>query len=117
MRDLGDKGEELAVKHLKKKGYRILVRNYKAPTGEIDIIADDRGKLVFVEVKTRTDDLFGQPEEAVNLKKQNRIKKTALHYMSRLKKERPARFDIVSVHVRDKTGKINHIEDAFEVYW
>jgi putative endonuclease len=115
MRVLGDKGEDLAVKHLKKNGYRILARNYKAPTGEIDIIADDRGILVFIEVKTRTDDLFGKPEEAVNMKKQHKIKRTALHYMSRLKKEQPSRFDIVSVHIRGKARKIEHIEDAFEV--
>lgn len=115
MRDLGDKGEELAVKYLKKNGYRVLVRNYEAPTGEIDIIADDQGKLVFVEVKTRTDDLFGMPEEAVNKKKQHKIKRTALHYMTRLKKEQPSRFDIVSVHIRGKFSKIDHIKDAFEV--
>lgn len=117
MRVLGDKGEELAVRYLKKKGYSILVRNYKAPTGEIDIIADDRGTLVFVEVKARSDDLFGQPEEAVNHRKQRKIERTALHYMSRLKKEMPARFDIVSVHLKGNAGKIDHLIDAFEVSW
>jgi putative endonuclease len=115
MRILGDKGEDLAVKHLKKNGYRVLVRNYKASMGEIDIIANDRGTLVFVEVKTRTGDLFGKPEEAVDLKKQLKIKRTALHYMSRLKKEQPSRFDIVSIHIRGKADKIYHIKDAFEV--
>ncbi len=115
MKSLGEKGEELAVGHLKKKGYLILKRNYRSPVGEIDIIAEDHGTVVFVEVKTRTPSSFGLPEQAVNAKKQEKIKKTALHYMSSVrKKELPARFDIVSILVAGPAGvEIEHIEGAF----
>jgi putative endonuclease len=109
MRLLGNRGETLAIKYLKKRGYRILKRNYSAPTGEIDIIAEDEGTLVFVEVKTRTDTLFGTPEEAVNFRKRNRITSTALHYMSRLKKQKPARFDIIGVRIKVSSAFISRI--------
>jgi putative endonuclease len=115
MKLLGNKGEDFAVKHLKKKGYRIIRRNYKTPVGEIDIIAEDGGTLVFVEVKTRTDTTFGLPKEAVDHRKQVRIRNAALNYMSGLKRERPGRFDIISVYVKDKARVIDHLEDAFEM--
>jgi putative endonuclease len=101
------------VRYLKKKGYRILVRNYTAPTGEIDIIAADGGTLVFVEVKARSDDLFGEPAEAVDHRKRRRIMNTALHYLAGLKREYLGRFDIVSVHLRGRKAEIEHLPDAF----
>lgn len=79
MRPLGIKGEELAVKFLKKKGYRIISRNFKSPIGEIDIIAEDLGTFVFVEVKTRSDESFGYPFEAVNYKKREKLRRVALY--------------------------------------
>jgi putative endonuclease len=115
MRVLGNKGEDLAARYLRKRGYRILKRNYKAPTGEIDIIAEDSGTVVFVEVKTRTDDQFGRPEEAVNYRKQRKIQSTALYYLSREKGEKRARFDIVSVYMKEKRKEVEHIKDAFEI--
>ena len=63
MKSLGDRGEELAAAFLKRSGLKILKRNYTSPTGEIDIIARDGDMVVFVEVKTRTDDQFGPPEQ------------------------------------------------------
>jgi putative endonuclease len=69
MKPLGSKGEDLAVRFLEKKGYRILSRNFRTPVGEIDVIAEDRNTLVFIEVKTRTDDSFGHPFEAVTFRK------------------------------------------------
>jgi len=116
MKVLGIKGENLAVKFLKGKGYRILGRNYKTPIGEIDIIAMDRNTLVFVEVKTRTDDFFGYPFEAVNKRKRQKLKNLALLYLKRLGKELPVRFDVLSIFYRDKgKNEIKHIKDAFEV--
>mgnify|MGYP000085479978 CR=1 FL=1 len=114
MGSIGDKGEELAVKFLKKKGYKIIKRNYRTPTGEIDIIAKDGDKLVFVEVKTRTDSLFGHPVEAVDYRKQRKIKTAALHYLATQKKEMPARFDIISIRIGPDGKTIEHLKDAFE---
>lgn len=109
---LGNRGEELAVKYLKKRGFKILERNFRTPLGEIDIIAEDRQILVFVEVKTRSDDSFGHPFEAVDNRKRERMKRIALLYLKDSGMERPVRFDVVSVELRDGE-RINHIVEAF----
>lgn len=83
MKSLGSKGEDLAVRFLKRKGYRIIERNYKTPIGEIDIIAQDGGTLVFIEVKTRTSASFGYPFEAVDRKKRQKLKNLALLYLKK----------------------------------
>lgn len=111
---LGNKGEEIAARYLRKKGYKILKRNYAVPTGEIDIVARDGGTLVFVEVKARTDDRFGQPAEAVGTRKQRRMRSAALHYLAGLRKQPPARFDVVSVRLDGGGEEVEHIMDAFE---
>lgn len=110
---IGNRGEDLAVKYLKEKGYKVLQRNFRTPLGEIDIIADDGGILVFIEVKTRTDDSFGLPFEAVNARKRERMRKIALLYLKNIDKERPVRFDVVSIEIRDDKGIIDHIIGAF----
>jgi putative endonuclease len=112
---LGAKGENIASDYLRKKGYLIVHRNYKTPFGEMDIIAKDGGTIVFVEVKTRTSDSFGAPEEAVHAKKREKIRKIALHYLSRAKVEAPSRFDVISIMLNDGRKEIEHIVDAFEV--
>lgn len=112
-RDLGTKGEELAVKYLKGKGFKIIEKNFRAPFGEIDIIAEDRDTLVFIEVKTRTDDSFGLPFEAVDGRKRERMRRIALFYLKNLGKERPARFDVISIEIKDGSSKIDHIIGAF----
>jgi putative endonuclease len=111
---LGNKGEEMAASFLRKKGYRVLKRNYSVPTGEIDIVARDGGTLVFVEVKTRTGERFGAPAEAVGPRKRRRMRSAALHYMAGLRDEPPARFDIVSVLLGEGRQEVEHIVDAFE---
>ena len=116
MRELGNKGEDRAARYLKKKGYRILERNFSTPRGEVDIIALDGDCLVFVEVKglSKVDMLL--PEEKVNPQKQKRIANTALIYMSRLGPDYPlARFDVISVHFKWLFPRIEHIKDAFEL--
>ena len=115
MNTLGKEGERIAKEFLKKRGYSILKENYRTPFGEIDIIAREKDVLVFVEVKTRTDLTFGSPFEAVNQRKKEKIKKVALSFMKGLKKECPARFDVLSINVEDGKEKIEHIRDAFEV--
>lgn len=114
MRLLGIKGEELAVRFLKKKGYRIISRNFKTPIGEVDIIAHDENILVFIEVKTRSDDSFGRPFEAVNHRKKEKLKKVALYYLKHHRNDMPLRFDVLSIEMDGEKSTIEHIVDAFE---
>lgn len=115
MKNLGIEGEELATAFLRQKGYTILAKNYKTRFGEIDIIAKDSDVFVFIEVKTRADTTFGYPFEAVNLRKREKIRKVALFFMKKLNKEVPARFDVLSISMKDGMQQIAHIKDAFEV--
>jgi putative endonuclease len=110
---LGHKGEDIAVDFLKQKGYKILMRNYMTPMGEADIVAKDKNIIVFVEVKARSSDAFGQPFEAVNHRKQEKLKKIALYYLNRYQIELPVRFDIVSIISRNGKAEVNHIVEAF----
>ncbi len=116
MNTLGSSGEALASNFLKNKGYVILEKNYTTPLGEIDIIAKDSGIIVFIEVKTRANDSFGYPFQAVNARKRKKLKKIALLYMKHLREEVPARFDVLSIQTHaEGTYSIQHITDAFEV--
>lgn len=115
MKNLGREGEELATAFLRQKGYTILEKNYKTRFGEIDIIAKDRDVFVFIEVKTRADITFGYPFEAVNPRKREKIRKVALFFMKKLKKEVPARFDVLSIYFEHGRQQVEHIQDAFEV--
>jgi putative endonuclease len=114
--NLGAHGESLAVTFLKNKGIKILVRNYRQKTGEVDIIAQDGKWLVFVEVKTRKSLRFGQPYEAVTHKKQVQISRVALDYITRNKlHDRPVRFDVISILLQaDGNADIQHLPNCFE---
>lgn len=95
---VGTKGECIAVKFLKKNGYKILQRNYRCKSGEIDIICYDHGTVVFVEVKTRHSDKYGPPELSVTEAKKRQIVKVALHYVTEKKIEGiDLRFDVASI--------------------
>ncbi len=119
---LGDFGEEKATLYLKRRGYKILERNYRAGRGgEIDIIAKaPSGVIAFVEVKTRTGNSMGDPRDAVNYHKKRHIINTALTYISRKNLyDEDARFDVIEV-IPSKNGiikgvRVNHIKEAFEV--
>ncbi|MFN3740871.1 MAG: YraN family protein [Thermodesulfovibrionales bacterium] len=116
MRDRGLKGEALAISYLKKKGYKILEKNYRTKFGEIDIIASKDDVVVFIEVKTRSTDAFGAPEESVTTEKQERIKKAALYYLKNLRTIPALRFDVISILYPVKLKQepqIEHIEHAF----
>lgn len=112
---LGQWGEDLAAEYLLQQGFKILVRNYRAPVGEIDIIASNRKHLLFVEVKTRRGTGFGLPQEAVGIRKQKQIIRTAQWYLNQEKigKLQP-RFDVVAILCQsDQTATIQHLTDAF----
>ena len=113
---LGKHGEELASEFLESAGLRIIVRNYRNKTGEIDIIARDQETLVFVEVKTRKSLTYGQPYEAVSRKKQKQICRLALYYMTRNKlHDQAVRFDVISiVMTSNENPKIEHLINCFE---
>jgi putative endonuclease len=112
---LGDRGENLAARFLRDKGYKILVRNYRCNVGEIDIIARDGTALVFVEVKTRSYD-DPTPEEQVHAGKQHQLTKAARFYLARYgTPQPPARFDVVAiVWPEGREPQIRHTANAFE---
>ena len=113
---LGKRGEEIASAFLIKSGYKIKERNYRSPLGEIDIIAMDKKTLVFIEVKTRSSNLFGHPSHAVGKRKQQQIIKTALYYISEKKLHgKAARFDVVSVLLSGEKAETEVIKNAFEL--
>ena len=110
----GARGEAIAADYLASKGYTILARNVRTPYGEIDCIARDGDTLVFVEVKTRTGDAFGAPEEAVTAQKRRHLCRAALHYLqSGDGLDLPCRFDVLAVRLSGAESAITHFEDAF----
>ncbi len=111
-RETGGFYEERACEYLKEKGLEILERNFRIRQGEIDIVARDKGTLVFVEVKYRKSSLAGLPEEAVTYKKQRQISRVALFYLSfhKLPLSTPCRFDVVAFH----KDEISWIPNAFD---
>ncbi|MFC1832755.1 YraN family protein [Thermodesulfobacteriota bacterium] len=112
----GKRGEDIAVQHLRSKGFRIEARNYRQKTGEIDIICKDDDTYVFVEVKTRKNTGFGHPTEAVDSRKQGQICRTALFYLSSNNLlDKPVRFDVIGVICDQEIPDITHITGAFEV--
>ena len=121
-KELGAKGENIAVSYLKSRGYRILERNYRIRLGEIDIIAEQGGHLVFIEVKTRSDNLFGSPFESVTVPKQRQLSKVALQYICKMGcYNRPARFDVVAVQLNKANStklqdtRIELMQNAFDL--
>ncbi len=107
---LGEKGEQTAAKHLKKRGYQLLQRNYTTPFGEADLLMQKGEEVVFVEVKTRTSNAYGAPAESVTKAKRKRYEKIAAFYMLQEGKEVAVRFDVVEVW---SDGTLSHIENAF----
>lgn len=111
----GQEGEQLAVRHLKRLGYRIICRNYRSPLGEIDIIARHRGVLVFVEVKSRSTETFGSPKLAVTPAKQRKLSQVAWHYLQQHNlTEANARFDVVTISRMQGSPHLEVIENAFD---
>jgi putative endonuclease len=110
---LGPEGEDAAALYLREKGFKIIHRNYKTPIGEADIVALNKGVTVFIEVKTRSHERFGEPFEAVNVRKREKLKNIALYYQKHEDNKAALRFDVVSIKCRDSGYLIEHIEEAF----
>ena len=109
----GKKGEIIVCNFLKKKKFKILQMNYKNKVGEIDIVAKQKNYIVFVEVKARMSRAFGDPAEAVDFRKQDKIRKVAsLYLMEHNLIESNVRFDVVTI-LGDENPEINHIINAF----
>ena len=110
-------GENLAAEYLRKKHYRIVAAGYRSRFGEIDLIAQNRKFLVFVEVKLRKTDNFAMAREYVNAAKQNRIRTTAALYLSENPTQLQPRFDVAEVSAPEgfdtKEPIIHYIENAF----
>lgn len=107
-------GENLAKKYLQDKGYKIIGQNYRTPYSEIDIIAEDKGALVFVEVRSRQDERFGSPEGTINRDKINRIIWGAKGYLARNPSNKRYRIDAVCIVLgeSEKPQRIDHYENV-----
>ena len=114
--ELGIFGEELALKKIKRLGYKKILRNYRCPLGEVDLIAKDGDTLVFIEIKTRKGNSIGYAKEAVNARKRRQLSKVALAYMkSNNCCETKARFDVVAICLGRGEPQIEVIKNAFDL--
>lgn len=111
--ELGKKGEQLAVDYLIDKGYKILERNWRFQKAEIDIIVKKENILVAVEVKTRSTNEFGSPQDFVNPKKIKLLVTAVNEYVIQNDLDVEVRFDIIAITKSNSTFKIEHLEDAF----
>ncbi len=111
--ELGKIGEDLAEKHLRHIGYKVLHRNWHFGHDELDIIARDGEWLVIVEVKTRTTNLYGEPEMEVKPAKMKAIVRTAEAYILMADFRGETRFDVIGILLGDGKVVLNHIKDAF----
>jgi putative endonuclease len=112
----GVRGEDLAVAYLKKKGYKVIERNYRCQWGEVDLIARHKGTLIFVEIKSRSSSDFGLPQDAVDRFKQEKLIQAAKAYMAEhhLQETIPARFDVVAIQLTPSGPEMELIKDAFQ---
>ncbi len=116
LKGLGAAGEQLAAEFLKEKGYRIRERNFRVSMGELDIIAEKDGRIIFVEVKTRRNLNCGTPAESVSYYKQKKIIQVAQIFLRQRRLEGcSCRFDVIEVYVRpEETWSVRHLPGAFE---
>ncbi len=111
--ELGKWGEEIAAAFVEKKGYEIIQRDWKSGHHDLDIIAKDEDTLVIIEVKTRRNRLFGNPEEAIDYKKRLSLQSAINHFVKSHHINAPVRFDIISiVGMIGSTPEIDHIKDV-----
>ncbi len=108
---LGKEGEQIATDYLKQNNYKILLRNFRCNQGEIDIIAKNKNEIVFIEVKTRQNNNFGNPAEAVTKIKRKHILDTAKYYIYKNNLGNMSiRFDVIEIYKKEKFY-INHIKN------
>ncbi len=112
----GKRAEDLAARHLKRRGYKIIARNYRTKAGEIDIIAREGRTLVFIEVKGRQSMRYGSAKAAVTARKQHQVSKVALWYLKESgQMDAKARFDVVAVTRQDGDDRIEIVRNAFQL--
>ena len=115
---LGAEGESMACAELERLDYVIVARNFRIPSGEIDIVANDAGTIVFVEVKTKTDGSFGDPVDEVTTQKQRQIIAMGEYYATYCcPPNTPCRFDVVAVDLSSAPPRITVYQDAFRPGW
>lgn len=114
--ETGKIGEKHACEYLCKEGYKILETNWRYNFKEIDIIAEHKNKMVFVEVKTRSNTVFELPQEAVTIKKQKNLVYAADAYLQQNNIELESRFDIIAVLMKDSPKIMEHIKGAFAAH-
>lgn len=110
---IGQLGEEVACRYLAQLDYHLLHRNWRCGHLEVDIVADDYGEIVFVEVKTRTSEHIADALDAVTLEKRKNLLQAAKAYMAYFCIDRPYRFDVVTVVGQQPPFQITHIPNAF----
>jgi putative endonuclease len=106
----GERAEDAALAYLERHGLKLKARNYRSRFGEIDLVLDDRGTLVFVEVRKRSNPRFGSAAESITATKRDRLIATARQYLGSLRREVPCRFDAVLI---DGAGSVEWVRDAF----
>jgi len=113
---LGRHGEEMALEFLEENGFTVLEKNWRYRKAEVDLIATDGQTLVIIEVKTRSTDHFGTPEESINKAKQKLLCEAANAYIAIKEIKNEVRFDIVSIVTDGNQTRLHHIRDAFYPY-
>jgi putative endonuclease len=113
----GKQGEEIALKYLEEKGFKLVAKNYRYDRAETDLIVKDDGKklLLFAEVKTRTSNKFAEPEDSISETKQYQMYKSAEGFLfeNEQYEEYEKRFDVISIVLENQTHTIKHLEDIF----
>ena len=112
--EFGRLAEEAAADYLRKKGYRLLEQNYRTKLGEIDLIMEDGDTIVFVEVKAGKNSADFPPYGHLNREKQRKLLTLGRAYLARLRKERNARFDLVTVVQEGANFRMDHHEDVIQ---
>ena len=109
----GKLGEVEATKYLENMGYKIICNNFRCLAGEIDIIAKDDDEIVFVEVKTRKSNNYGEPKEAVNKKKLEHIFKASRYFLYKNNlQDKYIRIDVIEVYIKNQGIRINHLKQV-----
>jgi len=112
---LGARGERLAARYLRRRGFAIVARNFRGRAGEIDLVGLDGDVLVFVEVKTRSGERWGRPDEAVDRRKQRQMERVAEEFVRRHRlHDRAIRFDVVAILAQGWRWRVQHYPNAFE---
>lgn len=108
---IGQKGEDIAVKYLLKKGYTIIERNFSCRQGELDIIAKDKNEIVFIEVKTRTNKAYGEPIDAITYYKKKHLLRSVQYYLYLKNLENSyVRIDVIQIYKKSDKLYLSHIK-------